>query len=50
MRKYFYLAALILVVILLCVAWSLLDHLSWVKFIMALPVSGWAKMILWGWF
>ena len=38
-----------LAVVIGCAAWAWLDRLGWVRFISALPLPGWLKMILWGW-
>ena len=43
------LLALIMLLIVVAWAWSTYDHLGWVRFVMALPLPGWLKMILWGW-
>ena len=45
----FILLAVIMSLVIFCVAWSSLDRLGWVRFISALPLPGWLKMILWGW-
>ena len=41
--------AVFLVLVIFCVAWVSLDRLGWVRFISALPIPGWLKMLLWGW-
>lgn len=45
----FILLAALMLIVIFCVAWSSLDRLSWVRFVMSLPLPGWLKMILWGW-
>lgn len=43
------LLALVMLLIVVAWAWNTYDHLGWVRFVMALPLPGWLKMILWGW-
>lgn len=45
----FILLAVIMSLVIFCVAWASLDHLGWVRFVSALPLPGWLKMLLWGW-
>lgn len=45
----FILLAVIMSLVIFCVAWSSLNRLGWVRFIAALPIPGWLKMLLWGW-
>lgn len=44
------LAVLLIFTAIVCIVWASLDRLSWVRFVMALPLPGWLKMILWGWY
>ena len=32
------------------VIWDSVDRLGWVRLVMSLPLPGWLKMILWGWY
>ena len=43
------LLAVIMSLVIFCVAWASLDHLGWVRFISTLPLPGWLKMLLWRW-
>ena len=43
------LLAVIMSLVIFCVAWASLDRLGWVRFTSALPLPGKLKMILWGW-
>lgn len=45
----FILLAVIMSLVIFCVAWANLDRLGWVRLISALPLPGWLKMLLWGW-
>lgn len=45
----FILLAVIMSLVIFCVAWASLDRLGWVRFVSALPIPGWLKMFLWGW-
>ena len=45
----FILLAVIMSLVIFCVAWASLDRLGWVRFVSALPLPGWLKMLLLGW-
>ena len=44
------LLAVIMLMCVFCAAWSHYDPLGWVRFVSALPLPGWVKTILWGWY
>lgn len=41
--------SLVMAVVFFLAAWSGCDRLGYVRFVALLPVSGWVKMLLWGW-
>ena len=43
------LASVVMLLVVICAAWSCYDHLGWVRFVMRLPAPGWLKMWLWRW-
>lgn len=50
-KKWCYILLVLLILLTFsCIAWSTLYRLSWIKFTMELPLPGWLKMLLWGWF
>lgn len=46
----FILLAVIMSLVIFCVAWASLDRLGWVRFVASIPLPGRLKMILWGWY
>lgn len=50
-KKWIYILFILLTLFILfvCMAWSTLYRLSWVKFTMKFPLPEWLKMLLWGW-
>ena len=41
--------SLVMAVVFFRAAWSGCVRLGYVRFVALLPVSGWVKMLLWGW-
>lgn len=50
-KKWPYILLVLLGLLLLGIlGWATMYRLSWIKFTMSLPLPGWLKMLLWGWF
>lgn len=45
----FPLYAMLLLLFFICATWIYFDRLSWVRFVLALPCSGWLRAWLLGW-